>query len=223
MDSIHLKVVLILLSLMFLGACSKATYRVFDKSIQYDAERRALSLKYMEEHYGMVQEEPTIEPKMIVLHWTAIPDLERSFDAMNPVHLPGSRTGIAAASALNVSSHYLVDRDGTIFRQLPDTILARHVIGLNHCAIGVENVGGGDAPLTNAQLKANEQLVRHLKRKYDIQYVIGHYEYTTFEGHELWKEIDEGYRTVKTDPGEKFMKKIRKRLEDLELKTPPSK
>ena len=215
--------------ILFLGAvllcqaCSFPTYRVFHKPIKFDEARRGLTLDYMSDHYGLVKDEPTIVPKMVVLHWTAIPDLERSYDAMNPVYLPGSRTGIAKASALNVSSHYLIDRDGTIFRQLPDTIMARHVIGLNHCAIGVENVGSADKPLTKAQLKANEALVRHLKRKYPIEYIIGHFEYTAFVGHELWMEKDEGYRTQKTDPGESFMKKIRKRLEDLELKGPPEK
>jgi len=59
--------------------------------------------------------------------------------------------------------HYLIDRDGTIFQQLPDTVFARHVIGLNHCTIGVENVGGGKDPLTKAQLKAKEQLIRYLE------------------------------------------------------------
>ncbi|WP_230981440.1 N-acetylmuramoyl-L-alanine amidase [Echinicola salinicaeni] len=224
-DRMKMKLVrlgLIVLVALFFGACSNPTYRVFYKPIKFDEERRTLTLTYMEDHYGMVQEEPSIVPKMVVLHWTAIPNLERSYDAMNPVHLPGSRRGIASAGSLNVSSHYLIDRDGTIFRQLPDTIMARHVIGLNHCAIGVENVGSAKAPLTKAQLLANEELVRHLKRKYDIEYVIGHYEYTAFEGHPLWKELDEGYRTVKTDPGEKFMRKIRKRLEDLELKESPS-
>ncbi|UCS95764.1 N-acetylmuramoyl-L-alanine amidase [Echinicola marina] len=210
------------IGILVFGACSPSTFRVFHKPIKFDEERRSLTIEYLEAHYGMVQEEPSIVPKMVVLHWTAIPNLERSYEAMNPVYLPGSRTGIAAASSLNVSSHYLIDRDGTIFRQLPDTIMARHVIGLNHCAIGVENVGSAKEPLTKAQLRANEALVRHLNRKYDIEYVIGHHEYTAFEGHPLWRELDEGYRTVKSDPGERFMKKIRKRLEDLALKEPPA-
>lgn len=175
---------IVALAVMILS-CSSSTYRVFEKPIKFDEERKQLTLEYLASHYGLEQEEPVITPKMVVLHWTAISDLERSYDAMNPVRLPGSRKGIAEASALNVSAHYLIDRDGTIFRQLPDTVMARHVIGLNHCAIGVENVGSADAPLTKAQLKANEALVRHLKRKYPIDYVIGHFEYTAFEDHAL--------------------------------------
>ncbi len=101
--------------------------------------------------------------------------------------------------------------------------MARHVIGLNHCAIGVENVGGTvDLPLTKAQLKSNIWLVRYLKDKYDIDYLIGHYEYTLFENHPLWLEQDEGYRTKKTDPGTAFMNDVRKAVKDLNFKKLPT-
>lgn len=205
---------------VFLGSCAAPTFRIFEKPVVFDEERQKLSLEYMKERYALEKDTPSIRPVMIVLHWTAIPTLERSYDAMNPAVLSASRD-IGSASNLNVAAHFLIDRDGTIFRQLPDTAFARHVIGLNHCAIGVENVGSDLAPLTRAQLKANEELVRYLKRKYPIEYLIGHYEYTKFTGHSLWKETDPGYRTVKTDPGERFMRRIRHRLTDLGLKGPP--
>ncbi|WP_266202672.1 N-acetylmuramoyl-L-alanine amidase [Pontibacter kalidii] len=208
-------------SLCLLSACAGQAFQIQEKPIVFDEERQQLSLEYMEARYNMKQDAPYIQPKMIVLHWTAIPTLERSFAAMNPTLLPGARTEIGAASNLNVSAQFLVDRDGTVYRQLPDTAFARHVIGLNHCAIGVENVGGGKEGMTKAQLKANEDLVRYLKSKYDIEYLIGHYEYQDFEGHPLWKEVDAGYRTKKVDPGEDFMQKIRERVKDLGLKGSP--
>ena len=106
---------------------------------------------------------------------------------------------------------------------MPETLMARHVIGLNHAAIGIENVGGTeDTPLTRAQLKANIKLVKYLNSKYDIEYVIGHYEYTNFVGHELWLEKNENYRTTKTDPGEWFMKKVRKATKKLEFRQVPT-
>ncbi|MEO5998779.1 MAG: peptidoglycan recognition family protein, partial [Chitinophagaceae bacterium] len=146
---------------------------------------------------------------MIVLHWTAIPTLEASFNVMNPAILPGSRKEIAASSSLNVAAQFLIDRDGTIYRQLPDTAFARHVIGLNYCAIGVENVGSDKALLTEAQLKSNEALIRYLVAKYPVKYLIGHYEYKQYIGDPLWKEVDPEYLTSKTDPGVGFMKDIR--------------
>src|SRR5690606_6986009 len=130
---------------------------------------------------------------------------------------------IAKSGSLNVSSHFLVDRDGTIYRLLPDTVFARHVIGLNHCAIGIENVGSGKHPLTKEQLIANEQLVRYLKEKYNIEYLIKHIEYTLFKIISLWKEKDANYQTGKADPGVDFMQKIRESLKDLNLKPAPEK
>ncbi|MEJ7779769.1 MAG: peptidoglycan recognition family protein [Daejeonella sp.] len=194
------------------------TFRTFEKPIVFNDLRKKLSIEYLKARHGIIQDAATIIPKMIVLHWTAIPTLEESFDAMNPAVLPGARSGIAGASNLNVSAQFLVDRDGTIFRQLPETAFARHVIGLNYCAIGIENVGSGEMPLTKKQLEANEALIRYLKRKYDIQYVIGHHEYKTFIGHPLWKETDPNYLTSKTDPGDEFMGKIRDRIKDLGIK-----
>lgn len=147
---------------------------------------------------------------MIVLHWTVIPTFEESFEFFKKATLSNTRTDINSAGALNVSAQFMVDRDGTIYRLLPETTMARHVIGLNHCAIGVENIGGtGDLPLTEAQLEANIWLVNYLSTKYDIDYLIGHYEYTNFEGYPLWLEIDDDYRTEKEDPGEEFMKQVR--------------
>lgn len=207
------------LTVLLIGGSAYAqTFRTFDKPVVFDELRKKLSIEYLKTRHGIVQDSATIVPKMIVLHWTAIPTLEQSFDAMNPAILPGARSGIAGASSLNVAAQFLVDRDGTIFRLLPETAFARHVIGLNYCAIGVENVGGGKLPLTKKQLLANEALIRYLKRKYDIEYVIGHDEYKSFIGHPLWKESDPNYLTSKTDPGKKFMKKIRKNIKDLGIK-----
>jgi N-acetyl-anhydromuramyl-L-alanine amidase AmpD len=217
-----MKHAILFMALALLSSC--ATHKeIIDKSLIFDEQRKALTLEYLKEHYNLEQEEPTIVPKMIVLHWTVIPTFEKSFETFNPSTLPG-RPDLQAASALNVSSQFMVDRDGTIYRLLPETTMARHVIGLNHCAIGVENIGGSDnLPLTKAQVKANVWLVDYLANKYDIEYVIGHYEYTNFEDHELWLEKDDGYRTEKTDPGADFMMKVRKATSKHNFKPVPSK
>lgn len=208
--------------LVLLQGCG-TKFEIIDKPITFDEERKTLTLQYLSDRYGLEQTEPTINPKIIVLHWTVIPTFEESFDTFNPATLP-SRPDIKAASALNVSSQFMVDRDGAIYRLLPETTMARHVIGLNHCAIGVENVGGTeDLPLTEAQVKANIWLVNYLANIYDIEYLIGHYEYTNFEGHELWLEKDEGYRTEKTDPGEGFMKKVRNATKEHNFNSLPQK
>ncbi|MEM9328878.1 MAG: peptidoglycan recognition family protein [Bacteroidota bacterium] len=197
-------------------SCSK--YVIQDRPIRFDEERVHLTLEYLSDRYEIEQTTPTIDPKMVVVHYTVIPTLEKTFVAFNNAKLPNWRAKIAGASALNVSSQFVVDQDGTIYRLMPETYMARHVIGLNHCAIGIENVGGTEeVPLTDEQLQSNIWLVKYLKKKYDIQYVIGHSEYTRFEGHALWREVDKGYRTKKSDPGDAFMQRIRDATNDLGL------
>ncbi|SHK18230.1 N-acetylmuramoyl-L-alanine amidase [Maribacter aquivivus] len=215
-------IVYFVLGLLILSCTS--TKSIVDHPITFNEERKILTLEYLQNRYGLEQDSPKIEPKMIVLHWTVIPTFEKSFKAFDPVTLPNWRPDIKNVSGLNVSSQFMVDRDGTIYQLLPETTMARHVIGLNHCAIGVENVGGTEElPLTKAQLKSNIWLVKYLKDKYDIDYLIGHYEYTLFENHPLWLEIDEGYRTVKTDPGPEFMANVRKAVKNLDFKELPIK
>ena len=195
---------------------------IVDQPIVFDEERRQLSLDYLQERYGLTPPEPTIAPTMIVVHWTMYPTMKQSFDAFYPPTLPASRASIRSAGALNVSAHYLIDRDGTIYQLMPDTLMARHVIGLNHCALGIENVGDGkEFPLTDAQFRANVRLIKHLAEEYPIDYVIGHYEYPRFIGHPRWKEKDPTYLTEKDDPGEAFMARLRSRLSSLSLKKTP--
>lgn len=196
------------------------TFRIFEKPILFNEEREKLSLEYLKNRHGIEQETATIVPSMVVVHWTAVPTLETTFDVFNPVHL-GGRPELTSASNLNVSAHFLVDRDGAIFRLLPDTTFARHTIGLNYTAIGIENIGGPDAPLTKAQLKANAELIRYLHKKHQLTYVIGHHEYYAFQGTDIWKETDPDYLTQKQDPGDRFMKKLRKKLADLNFKSKP--
>ena len=208
-------------SIMFLSCASSNV--IIDKPINFNQERKDLSLQYLQEHYDVLEETPTIVPRMAVLHYTVIPTMEGTFATFYPPYLPDTRPEISTAGNLNVSSHFLVDRDGTIYRLMPETTMARHVIGLNHCAIGIENVGGtAKLPLTRDQVRANVWLIQYLAGKYDIDYLIGHSEYTRFEGHELWLEKDKGYRTLKNDPGEDFMRKVRRRLKNLNFKPLPS-
>ena len=214
------QLLLIIIALIFLS-CS-ASKVIVDKPIVFNEERAELTRTYLLERYGLEQESPAISPKMIVLHWTVIPTLEEAFEAFDPATLPNWRPDIENVSGLNVSSQFMVDRDGTIYSLMPETNMARHVIGLNHCAIGVENIGGTkELPLTKAQLKANIWLVEYISNKYPIEYLIGHYEYTNFVNHPLWLEKDETYRTVKTDPGKDFMEKVRKATKNLNFKPVP--
>ena len=218
-----MKRILLVLSTLSVLRCANetSTIKIIDKPIDFGAERIAMTKAYIKTHYGYEVENIEIVPKIIVLHWTADMSFKKSFARLKPQKLFSDRKDIVKASALNVSSQFLVKRDGTIYRLMPENWMARHVIGLNYSSIGVENVGGkGNKKddLTPAQLKSNIALVRYLKEKYGtITHLIGHHEYREMEGTALWLEKDAGYRTEKSDPGDAFMAKVRKAVSDLNL------
>ncbi|NJB35625.1 N-acetylmuramoyl-L-alanine amidase [Croceivirga sp. JEA036] len=216
-----MKIFNLLLILGIITSCSSNKF-IQEKPIVFDEQRIELTKEYLKGRYELKQETITIIPRMIVVHWTAIASLEDSFDAFKRPTLPSWRPDLTTISGLNVSSHFLVDQDGTVYRLMPENHMARHVIGLNHCAIGIENVGGTEnTPLTQAQLKANIKLIKYLKNKYAIDYLIGHHEYTLFEDHPLWLEVNDGYRTTKTDPGPEFMAELRMATLKLNFKPLP--
>ncbi len=177
-----------------------------------------LTQDYIQKRYDLDVENIKIIPRIIVIHWTTMNDLNRSIQCFKNPTIDSMRPDIKHASPLNVSAHFLIDRDGCIYRLMDETLMARHVIGLNYYSIGIENVGGENSNdnLTSAQLKSNIELVAHLKEKYSsIEYLIGHHEYTDFTDHHLWLEKDTTYRTIKYDPGDTFMHKIRQNFPEL--------
>ena len=201
--------------------------QIIDKPIDFGTERIAMTKEYIKTHYGKTVNNIEITPKIILLHWTADMSFEKSFKRLQPQRLLTDRKDIAKASLLNVSAHFLVARDGTIYRLMPETWMARHVIGLNYSSIGVENVGGqGNKKddLTLAQRASNKKLIRYLKAKYpSVEYLVGHHEYKQMESTSLWLELDKGYRTNKSDPGDRFMAEMREASKELGLKMPPKK
>lgn len=196
-------------------------FKIISKPVDYSQERTRLSLEYLKSHYNIVQNSPTITPKIIVLHYTAGGTVETNYKYFNKTHLESARGVLKKQSTLNVSSQFIVDRDGTIYQLMEPDKFARHTIGLNYCAIGIENIGSKKQPLTEQQVAANAQLIRHLSKKYNIEYLIGHSEYGVFRGSKLWKETDPNYFTAKEDPGKDFMKKVRQLVTDLHLKDKP--
>ena len=195
--------------------------QIIQLPINYSKERIKLSIEYLKIRHGITQTSPTIIPTIIVLHYTDGGTIKSIHNYFNPATIEDSRQLNKKVSTLNVGSQFLIDRDGKIYQLMPDNFLARHAIGINYCAIGVENIGGDNNPLTQAQVIANAKLVRHLCQKYKIEYLVGHSEYTVFKNTPIWKETDPKYITYKSDPGKKFMEGVRALTKDLGLKAKP--
>lgn len=122
-----------------------------------------------------------------------------NFDARTKVpdmlvlHYTGMETGAAALARLTapeakVSSHYLVEEDGRIFRLVPEERRAWHAgvsfwkgeEGVNHASIGIEIVNPGHEfgyrPFPSAQIDAVIALVADIRSRWQIDdnRILGH-------------------------------------------------
>jgi len=201
----------VIAQILFLASMVNAAPNIIDKPVLWNDYRAKLTEEYSLTHYGFVA--TTIEPKAVVVHWTAGDTWESAYYTFYD-ETRGDGT-------VNVSSQFIVDRDGTIYRTMPENYLARHAIGYNWCAIGIENVGGvGNVEdLTQAQLQANIELIRYLREKYPaIEYVFGHYQQVAARASGLYIENVPNYYSIKPDPGPIFMQALRDALEGDGLK-----
>ena len=75
-----------------------------------------------------------------------------------------------------IGYHYLVRKDGTIYRGRPEDTVGAHAYGANNHSIGVCFEGNYqlEAEMPAAQLAAGQALVADIKRRWGITKVIGH-------------------------------------------------
>ena len=176
-----------------------------------------MTKQYALENYGF-EDYHLDTPRIVLVHYTAIGDLDATLNLFKRDLIASDRKDISKFSQLNVGIHYVVAKDGRIFHLTPDTIIARHVIGLNHVSLGIENVAADSTELTDAQLESNVRLIAFLKNKHPtIEFVTGHHEYndTGLPHFKHYLEKNAAYKPHgKIDPGNGFMTRLRRRLAD---------
>ena len=72
--------------------------QIIDKPIAFESERIAMTKEYIKKHYGKDVDNIHITPRIIVLHWTAEMDFDKSFKRLQPQRLLTDRKDIAKAS-----------------------------------------------------------------------------------------------------------------------------
>ncbi len=171
--------------------------------------------EYCREHYGIDSYELKA-PKMIVIHYTEIPDLNESIKYFSRDMISADEPYDYRHGRVNVGIHFMIDLNGDIHSFYPAGIIARHTIGYNYTSIGIENIALNESSLTEKQLESNAELIQYLAKKYPtIEYLIGHLEYNRKDlpHYKLFRELDRSYYPpLKQDPGADFMKKLRKYL-----------
>jgi len=157
-----------------IAALSVPQPTIVQKPIPFGAKRKHEMAAYAKRHYG-IDSYRLRNPKVIVEHYTVTTTFQQTFNTFAPdnpdaeLHeLPGT------------CSHYVIDKNGTIYQLVPRSIMCRHTVGLNYTAIGIEHVGSSDSQvLDNAkQMAASLRLTRWLRCRYGIEAknVIGHAE-----------------------------------------------
>ena len=186
--------------------------------LRWTPARAALTLAYRRQHTDPAATDLAITPRVIVLHYTGGGSAQATRGYFDNERIEASRAELARAGAVNVSAHFVVDRDGTIYQLQPPERFARHCIGLNHIAIGIENVGDEARwKLTDAQVAADAALIRWLASRYPITHLLGHHEVMAFRDHAYYVERETGYHNDKPDPGARFVARVRAQVADLGL------
>lgn len=108
--------------------------------------------------------------------------IHSSYDAIGSD--PYSVSGVISEyKSYGVSAHYLIARDGTIYRLVKESDIAYHAgvsrlpdgrTNVNEISLGIELINTKDGKFTENQYAALNSLIGSLKAKYKIKYVLGH-------------------------------------------------
>jgi N-acetylmuramoyl-L-alanine amidase len=145
---------------------------VVKASIPYGARRKDQMAAYSKRHYG-VRSWRLTDPPVIVEHYT---DGLSYSSAWNHFASNGTWNGELPGTC----SHFIIDRDGTIYQLVPLGTRCRHVVGLNHVSIGIEHVGTSDRMVLDdrQQMRSSLRLTLWLMTRFGVNVgdVIGHAE-----------------------------------------------
>lgn len=178
------------------------------KPIPYGPKRTSQMAAYSKRHYG-VRSWRLEAPAVIVQHYTAGTSFQSAWNHFaSNARWNGEKPGTCA--------HFIIDRDGTIYQLVRLAKRCRHVVGLNHVAIGIEHVGTSSRMVlgNEAQMRSSLALTVWLMRKTGVPVgdVIGHAEALD---HRLHHERYASWRClVHADFPRRAMREYRSRLRE---------
>ncbi|MBN1529735.1 MAG: DUF2817 domain-containing protein [Thermoleophilaceae bacterium] len=147
---------------------------VTSKPIPFGARRKAEMRAYARRHYG-IDDHRLRRPRVIVEHHTATSTFAPVFNTF-----ASDAPDVELGELPGVCAHFVIDRDGSVYRLVPTSIMCRHTVGLNWTAIGIEHVGTSDGQVLGnpRQMRASLRLTRSLQGRHGIRTrnVIGHAE-----------------------------------------------
>jgi N-acetylmuramoyl-L-alanine amidase len=157
--------------------------------IPYPKHRKREMAAYSKRHYGRYKWR-LVDPKLIVIHYAEAGSISAIFNTFRPDNPDPEFHELP-----NVCSHYAVSAGGGIYKFVPPAVRCRHVVGLNHVAIGIEHVGFSDQDILGrpAQLNGSLRFVQWLRCRFGIpvEGVIGHNESLSSP---YYKELDPRFK-----------------------------
>src|SRR4051812_36219570 len=103
--------------------------------IPYPKKRKREMAVYSKHHYGRYKWRLD-NPKLIVEHYAAAGSISAIYNTFR-----SDRPDVEFHELPNVCSHFAVSATGGIYKFVPISTRCRHVVGLNHVAVGIEHVG----------------------------------------------------------------------------------
>jgi hypothetical protein len=152
---------------------------ITQKYIAFGAKRKRETAAYCKRHYGSKQATYVLSnPHVVVLHFTAGSNWMSAWYTFNNDTKYQSTPGLWEYPG--TSAHFIVCKDGTIIQCVPLDLRARHAIGMNWTAIGIEIVQEVPAGKTGhwadqqilnrpKQIDAVLKLVRYLQGRFHIK------------------------------------------------------
>jgi N-acetylmuramoyl-L-alanine amidase len=142
--------------------------------IPFPQKRKDEMAAYARRHYG-INSYRLANPHVIVEHVA----VASSAAATRASFVP-DRPDPELHELPGLCSHFVVDRNGTIYQLVSLRLMCRHTVGLNWTAIGIEHAGFKDSDVLGdpRQMAASLRLTAWLRCRYGIKLkdVIGHNE-----------------------------------------------
>ncbi len=147
---------------------------IHQRFIPFGAKRKHQMARYSLRHFG-VRAWRLKRARRIVEHVAVAGTVAQVIHAFVP-----NRPDPEFGELPNVCAHFVVSGRGRVVQLVPVGIRCRHVVGLNHVAIGIEHTGyrDGDVLGNGRQMRASIRLTKWLRCRYriGIRDVIGHAE-----------------------------------------------
>jgi N-acetylmuramoyl-L-alanine amidase len=170
---------LMLIVFLLLNGCKRQPYASTNKVYKKQVNAYAKSLKQyplrdsvnLSPYFAGTTNFSMRRPNYVVIHHTAQNSCDQTLKTFT-------------LTRTQVSSHYVICRDGIVFHMLNDLLRAHHAgIGkwgnatdLNSSSVGIEIDNNGTEPFSDAQMKSLLELLGRLKKAYNIPQAnfIGH-------------------------------------------------